>query len=176
MLDHAGRDQVGRRVDDAADDAAGREQVPELSVRIDALQTRVLPAAAGLVEVPPGDAVDRGHQRGLLADQGLDGRRGRGQRVRLHRDDDEILRPELAGVVRALRMDHDGLAAAAQGQAIGLHRRQMRTARDAAHLRSAGARQSRRHVPADGAGAEDADLHLSARCAAASPSAREGAR
>src|SRR5207237_4909369 len=81
----------------------------------------------------------------------------------------EVPRPEPAGVVRAPRVPDDGLAAAARRRAAGLHGCQMRPPSAAAPLRAARARQLRRHVPADGAGAEDADLHLSSPSFAARP-------
>src|SRR5439155_26303422 len=125
--------------------------------------------AARLVEVPPGNAVDRRYQDRPFAQEVLDGGRGRGQGVRLDGDDYEVLRPQLAGVVGVARVSDQRLPFASEREAVGPHRREVGPPGDAAHLRRPGGGELGRQVSADGPGAEDGDLHGSSPSFAASP-------
>ena len=78
--------------------------------------------------------------------------------MRLQRDDDGILRAELGGVVGCADLGPALLAAGAHADAAGLHRREMRPARDQRDLRPALCKLQP-EVGADRARADDADFH-----------------
>ena len=89
--------------------------------------------------------------------------------MRFHGDDDEVLRSQLARIVGESRMRHQRLPSAAQREAVRLHRGEVGTAGDAAHLDIAGRGQAGGDVASDRSGPEDADSHLSNPSFAASP-------
>lgn len=110
------------------------------------------------VEIPPGHAVggeDDGRVRPQQRRHAID--RGR-QCRRLEGDDDRILRPGPARVVRGERADMDAVLARLDGQPAGLDRLEVRTTGDHRHI-DAGLRQARGEVAADRAGAIDTDTH-----------------
>ncbi len=56
------------------------------------------------VEVPVGDAVHGGHEGGSVAQQRLHGIHHAGYRMRLQRNEDLVLWPELGGNIGAVQM------------------------------------------------------------------------
>ena len=158
-LDHAGLDDLARREDDATDGARRPDQVPLDVAGVDRGDAPTLVGAFQLVEVPPGDAVGgRDHGR-LRSEQRLQAFADSGHRVRLERDNDGILRAELRRIVGRPNLRPALLTAGAHAHAIGLHRREMRPARDQRDLRAA-QRKLESKIGADGPGADDADLHV----------------
>ena len=111
-----------------------------------------------LVEVPVGDAVHRGDDPRVRSEQRLHLFEHAGDGMRLQTDDDEILQPELGGIVGAARMRHALFTADQQFEAVGLHGRQMRAARHQAHIH-AGSRELHTEIAADRSGAVDTDFH-----------------
>ena len=102
--------------------------------------------------------VDRGDDARRCPEQGLHRVDHAGDGMRLEADDDDILRPEFGGIVSAARSRHLRLVADQELEPVGLHRRQMRAARDDRNL-VAGGRESRREIAADGARAENGNFH-----------------
>ena len=106
MADHAGRLDLGRGIDDASDGAL-RRQARAIAVRRDRCsQRRTFVAAAVLVEIPVGNAIDRGDDARSRLEQRLHRLDHAGDGMRLQADDDEILRPKLGGIVGAARLHH----------------------------------------------------------------------
>ncbi len=172
VLDDAGLGHLGGGIDDAADGALGRQQLADYTAGVHALHAPAFVGAGELMEIPPGDAVDRRDDGRLRPQQRLHLLRGTWQRMRLQRDDDVVLRPGLRGGGDGADGDHRLAALAAQREALGLHRLQVRAARDDGHLGVTLGGELRRHQPAERAGAEDAELHgqaLTARCRASRP-------
>ncbi len=122
------------------------------------LQRCAFQLAAVLVEIPVRQTVDRGDDGRVGAEQRRNQIDDGGNRMRLQRDDDDILRPELCGIIRAAHFDGMFLAVDAQLHAVRLHRREMRSARHETHVRT-GSRELRAHIAADRTGALHADLH-----------------
>src|SRR5688572_3816399 len=90
--------------------------------------------------------------------------------MRLQRQEHVILRPELDRAVRRGDPHHRLAARLLQGEAVANHGGEVRSAGDEADLDLAFGGEPGADQPADGAGAEDADLHailsLILRCAA----------
>src|SRR5262249_9876922 len=122
------------------------------------LEPRILIGAAQLVEVPPGDAVDRRHQRGLRADQRAN-RVGRGQqRMCLDGQHHVVLWTELARVVGGMGGRHQRLSFAEQLYALFLERLRGRSGGKEGNARPR-KRKLGSDVPADCARTEDANFH-----------------
>src|ERR1700682_1911156 len=106
MADHAGRLDFGRWIDDASDRPLRRKLAPLPSPGTDALQYRTFMQAAVLVEVPVGNAIDRGDDARARSEQRLHRFDHAGDGMRLQADDDKILRPEFGGIGGAEGMVH----------------------------------------------------------------------
>ena len=158
VTDHAGRLDLGRGIDDAADRALRRQFAPLPAAGIDALQRRSLMGAAMPVEIPVGNAVDRGDDAGVRSEQRLHLLEHAGDGMRLQADDDVILRPEFGGIVGAARMHHALFVADQELEPVGAHRGEMGAARHQADI-DARARKLHTEIAADRAGAVDADFH-----------------
>ena len=115
--------------------------------------------AAMLVEIPIGNSVDRGDDAGVRPEQRLHLLDHAGDRMRLQADDDEILRPELGGIVGAARMHHALLIADQQFEPVGAHGGEMGAARHQADV-DACARELHTEIAADRTGAVNADFHV----------------
>src|SRR6185437_15719027 len=63
VADDAGRDDLGRAVDDAADDVLRRDRAGDDAARVDALERAPAKLAVDALEVPPGYAVLREDDR-----------------------------------------------------------------------------------------------------------------
>ena len=118
-----------------------------------------LPRTGKLEEIPPGDAVLRGHDGGAGSQQWRHLVHDRRNRVGLQGEDDAVLRACLGGVVGAVHPRNLFLAATQQRQAVRPHRFQMRSASDQRDFHSA-QRQLGAQVAADGPGPVNADFHL----------------
>ena len=158
MADHPGGFDLGGGIDDAADRAFGAEFVPLPPTGIDTLQDRAFVAAAVFVEIPVGNAVDRGDDAGVWSEQGTHRLDRTGDGMRFQADDDEILMAEFGWIIGAAWPHHMGLIADQEFEPVVAHRRQMRAAR---HQADIGARARKLHtdISADRAGAVDADFH-----------------
>ncbi|MCY1201915.1 hypothetical protein D9M72_133880 [compost metagenome] len=159
MLDHAGRHDFGSRIDHAADRALRPQAAPLPAARVDAFQRRARQLAAVLVEVPVRNAIDAGHDRGFRAQQRLDQVDHARHRMRLQRNEDIVLRPQLARIAGAAHPRRALLAVDQQPHPVFLHRRQVRTARDEADIGSR-TRKLRPDIAANGARAVDTHFHL----------------
>ncbi len=158
VSDDAGRLNLAGRVDNAADDALGADRLPDAPAGIDGLEAVVLPGTFELVEVPPGQPVLGCHHCSVRPQQRHNGVQGGRHRVRLDREDDVVLRPGIAAVGDQCGVGDAFYAVLDELEAVSLHRRQVRAARDQRHVR-AGQRELRPHVATDGARAEDGDPH-----------------
>ena len=125
--------------------------------RIDAFQPQIRILALQAVEIPPRHAVLRGDHGRVRPEQrphllgrfpGL---------MRLQRDDDVVLRPELGRIVGGRHLATRS-SPPIELQPVLLDRGEMRAAR---HERDVGAAplHQHAHIAADGAGAVDANLH-----------------
>ena len=158
MADHAGRLDLGGGIDDASDRALRRQFAPLPSAGIDAFQDRTFVRAAVLVEVPVGNAIDRGDDARVRPEQRLHRFDHAGDGMRLQADDDEILRPEFGWIVGAARMHHVLLVADQKLEAVGAHGGEMRAARHQADI-GAGPRELHSEITTDCAGAVNTDFH-----------------
>src|SRR5260370_19506152 len=163
MTDHAGRLDLGRGIDDASDGALWRQLAPLPSAGIDALQRRAFMTAAVLVEIPIGDAIDRGDDTRARPEQWLHRFDHAGDGMRLQADDDKILRAKLAGIVWAAWLDHALLVTDQQFQSALAHRGEMGAPRDQADV-GASAQELYTEISTDRAGAVDTDLHWASDC------------
>ncbi len=143
---------------DAAHHPRGIERLIERAAGIDRLDAHALESAALLMKIPPGYSVLRGDEDGAGSEQRYDLRRRRRQGIRLQGQDHQILLAELCGAVARGDLHPARRARLGECQAARPDRRELRAAGHHAH-RQAGARQLRRHVAADRAGAEDGDPH-----------------
>ena len=161
MPHHAGRGQFGGRIHDAADHPTHFGVGLDHAAGIDGVQPLAFQLAAVLAEIPPRHAVLRGEHGGVVFVKRAHRRGHAGHRVRLEREQHEILRPGLRHVLRGADIFCDVLRAVAhhEPQPIALHRREVRSACDERDF-FASQRQLRAEIPADGAGADDADFHV----------------
>jgi hypothetical protein len=160
VLDDARRDDLGGWIDGAADGALGTDGAPLPAVGINALQlqVRVLPLEA--VEIPPRDTVLRGDDGRVRPEQRLHLLRHLPRLMRLERDDHVILLAEL-GRIGGGRHPGGLLAAVDEElEAVRPDGVEMGAARDERHVGLAFLEEDG-EMPADGAGAVDADLHVS---------------
>src|ERR1700737_3284600 len=93
--------QVGGRVDRAADDAVG----------VHHLQVEAVELATLALEVPPGNAVLGADHRGAVAERGAEALNDRWHAVRLKSDKDGVYAAKYPEVVGALRIDGEFLIA-----------------------------------------------------------------
>src|ERR1700737_2337913 len=119
--------------------------------------------AAVLVEIPIGDAIDRGDDARLRSEQRLHRLDRSGDGMRFQADDDKILRPKLGRIVSAAWLNQLFLAADQQFQSVLAHRGEMGAPRDQADI-GASAQKLYTEISADRAGAVDADLHWASDC------------
>ena len=160
VTDHPGRDDAGRRIDHAADDALGLDPGFELAVGIEAFEPAAVEFAAVFLEVPPGQAVLNGQHHGVRAVERRQLVRDRGKVVGLDRQNHQILRAGvlegggrgqvLGQVFRAVRPN--------QLEAVALDRLEVGALVDHRDL-VARERQPRPEQAADGAGADDTNFH-----------------
>ena len=69
MANDARLGNFGSRIDDAAKRTLRSDRIPNPAARIDTLESMVLVRPFELIEVPPRDAVDTGHQRRIVIEQ-----------------------------------------------------------------------------------------------------------
>src|SRR5258708_11187582 len=163
MTDHAGRLDLGRGIDDAPDRALWRQLAPLPSAGFDALKRRAFMTAAVLVEIPIGDAIDRGDDARERSEQGLHRLDRTGDGMRFQADDDKILRPKLGRIVGAAWLNQLFLVADQQFQSVLAHRGEMGAPCDQADV-GACAQKLYTEISADRAGAVDADFHWASDC------------
>jgi hypothetical protein len=102
---------IGCGIDDASDGAV-RTELPALPrAGIDTVQNRILVGAATPVEIPIGNAFHGSNDPRAWPEQRPHLVKHEGNRMCFKADDDEILRPELDGVVGAARLHHVGFLA-----------------------------------------------------------------
>ena len=130
MVDDTRLRHVGGRVDDAADGALGADPLPDAAAGIDGFDAGALERTAGLVEIPPRDAVLGGDDGGIGTEQRRDGVERRRDRVRLEAEDDAVLRAKLRGVGGGADEVNRLVAVLDQAQAVGADRREMGAAGD----------------------------------------------
>src|SRR3569832_1757943 len=159
VLDHAGRHDLGRGIDNATDRPLGTEFTPLPPAGIDALQRRSLVSTTVLVEVPIGNAVDRRDDAGVRPDQGLHRIDRTGDGMCLQTDDDEVLRAKFGRGIGAARTNHALLIGDLKLQPIGAHRRQVRAAGDQTDV-GAGTHELDPEIAAERTGAVNANLHV----------------
>ena len=123
--------------EDAADRAVRSDRGPQRIAGIEARQAAAIERAAMRVEIPPRDAVHRERHRCVRAEQRSDGGGDRGQRRRLHRDDDRVLRAEFGGVVAGRQFHGDRGVGRFHRQAVGADRGEMRAPRNHGHIGTA---------------------------------------
>jgi hypothetical protein len=149
VVDHAGLDDLVRRIGHAADDPLGRHRPRKLAAWIEPREPRV---------VPPGNAVLHEYHRRVAPEERRALLGEGGKEIRLERHEDRVVRSKLACVRCRPHAAHDRLLAVQQLQAAALHRFEMRAAGHHRDIVSCGG-ELRRDVPADRAGAEDAQFH-----------------
>lgn len=129
--------------------------------------------AAMAVKIPEGDAVLRGDDDGVGAEQRLHRLRRRAEGMGLGAEKDDVLDAEIRRVVGGGGTHGVGFVRRLDGEAVRADRGELRAARDERDL-GAGCGGGAGHLSADqtadGAGAEDAESHRadSFRCSAAS--------
>src|SRR5258708_2955254 len=136
--------------------------LPQTSFRIssgiDAFQVGACVVARGGLEVPPGDAVLRADDRGVLTDE----RRHLGRELRqsmgLYAEKNDVHRPGFRDVANDARMHFEVAVRADYAQAAFLHGPQVRTACEQGDI-VGGARQAGSDVSSDGACAGDQEFH-----------------
>ena len=156
---HAGFGDDRGGIRNAADDPVRVDGTVEHAAGIDGLDDAPGVLAAELLEVPPGDAVLQGDHGRFGAEEHRqvvdDGR----DLVRLEGQQHQVVGIEVADAVRGRQIAGDQLLLGLhQPQAARPDGGQVRSARNHGHPVS-GVRQTHGHVAADGAGADDADLH-----------------
>ena len=153
----AGLHDLTGRIHDASHRPLRTEPVPDAPAWIGNLEPLVLPGTVELVKVPPENSVLGSHHcrvRSEQWDQTLhDGR----DRVRLQRDDDEILLAQLGWIVGYRRADDFPFVAHPEGEAIFSHRLEVRAPCDEADV-VATESQLGAQIAADGSRAVDANL------------------
>jgi hypothetical protein len=164
---------LARRPENPAHCACRPHRVPQRVARIHLWQPPAIHRPAMRHEIPPGNAVVDEHNRRIRPQQRGDRLRHRRQRRRLHRHQHRILLTKLGRIGAGGDRPGHVLIRCHHAQAICADRRQMRAACDDGHLRPA-QRKAHRQMPANGAGAKDADFHDSissaARASACTPS------
>ena len=152
MLDDAGAFDLRRRIDDAGEDALDRQIVGDDTARIDAFEPRAFMCAAVFEEIPPRDAVLRREHAGLRPIDRRQIAHDGGDLMRLHAENDEILRADIGDTIRGFDLRDGFLVAFNQFQAVGVDRCEMRPAGDDAdffagigELRREQAAESRQH-------------------------------
>src|ERR1700683_2758890 len=116
------------------------------------------------VEVPPRDSVLRCHHAGVARQQRSDERAGVGVAVSLEPEEHDVDRADLGGVVGGVRVGLEVPARAQDGDALAPHDLQVLAARNEVHVSAAPVERGT-DVRADGAGADDRDLHPSTSAA-----------
>jgi hypothetical protein len=159
--DHARREQLGRGIDHAADDALRRDLRADHAVRIDALHRRAFERSAVLVKIPIRDPVLHRHDHGLGAEEPGHLVRHRFDLVRLHRQDDDVLSARPVVAVGGLHLARHLLLAVGRDQleAVGGDGVEVGSAHDERDL-LAGQRELRSDQAADRAGPDDCYLHV----------------
>jgi hypothetical protein len=160
VADHPRRDQLGCRVDDAADHALDLDTCSDPASRVDGLDPRSFIGSLQALEVPPRNAVLHGHDHRIRPEQGAHLlRRGR-DLVGLHGGYDNVMHAGLGDPVGGLHGVDKVLGAVLhdQPQPLVPHGLEVRAAADERHVL---ARQRELHAEhaADRAGSHDADLH-----------------
>ena len=135
VTDDAGRLELGRAVDDAADRPLGRNRRRDRAAGIDRLDAPALVGPCEAMEVPPGDAVLRRDDGGLRAEQRLEQRPGSRIVVRLQAEHDDVDRADLPRVVGRRRVRGEVATRAQHPYAVTAHRLEIRAARDEAARR-----------------------------------------
>ncbi len=158
VLDHAGRHDLGRGINSAADRSLRPDGLPLAPPRIDALELQVRVLALEAVEVPPRNTVLRRDDGGVLAQKRLDLLGRLPSLVRLERDDDVVLVAQLRGIVRRRHLGDLLFAADEELEAVLSDGLEVGPSRDEGDI---DARSFHQHanVGADGAGPENTDLH-----------------
>ena len=149
ILDYARLEDLVGRIRHAAHDPLGCDRFGKHAVGIEALEPRV---------VPPGNAVLHEDYRGVASEERRAFGGERAEHVRLQRDEHRVLLFQISGIRRRANAANDGLVAMQELDAAALHRFQVRAPCD---HRDVVARRGElgRDMPADRAGAEDAQLH-----------------
>ena len=142
------RDDFRRRKHDAADRPFGTKQVPLAAARIDTVQVSAIMWCTALAEKPIRQAVARGNDRSLCAEQRDDALDHPRNRVRLQGDYHEILRTKPGGLVGTWKPLHVFFALDLQPKTVCADRRQMCPTRDETHVRAA-ACKLHGDIPAD---------------------------
>ena len=156
VVDDARFDDVGRRIDDAAQHLRRRQARGQRALGIDRLDDPAVEVPAELVGVPPRHAVDRRDDGRVRPDQGLELRHRRQQRMRLQGQHQIVLRADLLRIGGDAGLRHRLLAVAEQHEAPGAKRVTMRAARHDGDGRT-GHFELGGHQAADRTGAENAD-------------------
>ena len=133
VLDDAGRDHRGRRVDDAAEDARGIDGLRDGARRIGGLDREAFVFAAVTLEIPPRDAVLHRDQHGVRVQERAAARAAIGvDLMRFDGEDDEVLLAglvEVGGRLHAFAADFRAVVRD-QPQAVFADRGEMDAARD----------------------------------------------
>jgi hypothetical protein len=160
MTDDSRRDQLRGRIDDGTDDARRAQRGDQFASGIDAFHRAPFVLAAVAVEIPEGNSVLHGDDGGVLRQQRRQLPEQRAQLVCLERKDHAILCSRLGRAVggadrsedlRAVLPDQLHAAVAAHGFQVGASHDHRDLVPDMG--------QARGDHAADGAGADDADLH-----------------
>ena len=160
MLHHTGRDELGRRVHDAADDALGGNLRADESARIDVFHHAPGKLAAVLVEVPVRDAVLHRDDDRLRSEQHRHIVRDRLDLVRLHRQNHDVMRTGVGIVVRRPHLARDVFTTVVHHEldAVAANRLEIRATYDECDVLAC-ERELRADIAADGTCSNDRDLH-----------------
>jgi hypothetical protein len=159
VLDNAGRGDLGRRVDRAADCPVRANGAPLAVVAIDRINAVALIGAGKFVKIPPRHTVLAADDRSLRAEE----RRHRLGRLpslmRFEAIENHIDRANLGWIAGGQDIGRSPLAVLDQRQAIRADRRKVGTARDHRNLDPGDTRQPNGEISANGTGAKNTNLH-----------------
>src|ERR1700737_4608469 len=110
MLDYARRSEVGRRVDDTADDPRRIDGARDHAPRIDSFQVETFEVATVSLEIPPGNTVQSTYDGRVWRQGAGQLARNRRETVRLERHDHHVAAADRAAVIRCVRTDREFLA------------------------------------------------------------------
>ena len=156
----AGRRQLARRVDDAADDPGRVDRVHDRAVRIDGCNAAALERPAVALEVAPRDAVLHRYDHRLVVEQVMQVVHDRRDLMRFHAEDHDVVGPGFSQARGRLDARCDVIGAVGHGEphAPGPDRFEVRTARDERDVLARGGELDT-DVAADRTGADDAEFH-----------------
>src|SRR5579862_523889 len=158
MSDHAGRGDLGRAVDNAADDGLGGDRLRDYAARVDGLEHCAVERTAVRLEVPPRDAVLAGDDRCVRPEERAEVWCNLGQAVGLEAEEYDVRILHHVPVVGCLGICLEVAAIRQDADTPLLKCLQVRSTSDERHVRAAPC-ECGADVGADRARTDDNELH-----------------